>query len=94
MKFAKNSAFKQQDDLHEASQRFIQESKRLAEKRVEPTEEKVEVPFKHWHHDLMTIEVLLGQSPPEIERARDLLLEVADEIHSQFESIGGRRNET
>lgn len=49
-------------------------------------------PFEHWHHDLVTVDTLLDQSPPEVERARALLLEVADEIHAQFESVGGKRN--
>lgn len=81
---------------------FGQENERLARMATKAVvippkhaDEKPEhkAPFEHWHHDLVTVDTLLDQRPPEVERARALLLEVADEIHVQFESVRGKRNQ-
>lgn len=89
MPWAKDSAFGQEAEMQA---RFAAEAAQLPVHM--PHEEPPKgPPFEHWHHDLVTVDTLLDQTPPEVERARALLLEVTDEIHSQFESIGGKRNE-
>ncbi len=85
--FSKNSAFEQER---------LQRLEREAHPLYKMANDKVELatpapPFENWHHDLVTIDVLLDQHPPELHRARELLAEVADEIHSQYENVHGSR---
>lgn len=95
--FPKNSAFgrestRQQEQEVRRQMRIQREREAADHEQLLPTPHRDEPesdgpPFENWHHDLITIDTLLDQHPPELRRARELLAEVADEIHSQFERV-------
>lgn len=87
--FSKDSAFKQAEDQNERArlERKANPAHFISLDRDGQMKLSKAAPFEHWHHDLVTVDTLLDQQPPEVERARALLLEVADEIHSQFEGM-------
>lgn len=40
--------------------------------------------INHWHHDLRTIFILLDQHHPDIDRAKRLIEEMADEMYREL----------
>ncbi len=76
MMFPKNSAFDDERSRREREQHPLF--------KIDPdqTVSKVEhdLPLEHWHHDLVTVDILLEQSPPDITRAREMLRDIGHEI--------------
>ncbi len=88
MKFPKESAFGREEERQTRRERIERFEQRLFE--LDPPKEvgitaklaKHDPPLEHWNHDLTTVDILLEQSPPDIERARGLLWDVGNEIQS------------
>jgi len=38
-------------------------------------------PIEHWHHDLETIDILLDQDDPDVDRARRMIDEIRREMY-------------
>jgi hypothetical protein len=88
--FDSDSAFGQEDRMRKinAAGPFLRartdQDAEVAQQAMQRMAAESGPPIEHWHHDLTTVDILLDQDPPDVDRARRLLDEVRQEMYRRL----------